>query len=136
MNKNTVDVQARWARAFHRRVTGSQIRLANTTPAIAAVRLCCETPSSFRPPATTAASTTVPTTASRNRRVAGQAPVARERRFEGRNKEAEPTGAATIAASSNVSSMPAPTLYTRTVVLTNSGGTMRAGAEYGRGGTG
>src|SRR5205823_2071656 len=135
-NRNTVDAQARWARAFHRRVTGSQIRLANTTPAIAATRLCRETPSRSSPPATTAASTTVPTTASTNRRMAGQVPVPRERCLAGRNREAEPTGAATIAASSNVSSMPASAFYTRTVVLTHFGGTMRAGAEYGRGGTG
>ena len=42
-----MDAQHRWARAFHRRVTGSQTRLANTTPATAAIRLDCDTPSSF-----------------------------------------------------------------------------------------
>src|SRR5690242_7229418 len=125
MKRNTVDAQARWARAFHRRVTGSQIRLANTTPAIAAIRLDCDTPSSFRPPATTAARMTVPTTASTNRRMADQAPGLRARRRPGRNSEAEPTGAATIAASSNVSSMPASTLHFRTVLLTSPGGSMR-----------
>src|SRR5215470_12981926 len=135
-NRNTVDAQARWARAFHRRVTGSQIRLANTTPATAAVRLDCDTPSSFSPPATTAARTTVPATASTNRRMADHAPALRERRRPGRNNEAEPTGAATIAASSNVSSMPALTLHFRAVLLTSPGGSMRAGAEYGRARTG
>src|SRR5215831_4908990 len=136
MNRNTVDAQARWARAFHRRVTGSQIRLANATPAIAAVRLDCDTPSSFSPPATAAARMTVPTTASTNRRMADQAPALRGRRLPGRNNEAEPTGAAMIAASSNVSSMPALTLHFRAVLLTSPGGSMRAGAEYGRGRTG
>src|SRR5689334_3597984 len=113
MKRNTVDAQARWARAFHRRVTGSQIRLANTTPAIAAIRLDCDTPSSFRPPATTAARMTVPTTASTNRRMADQAPGLRARSRPGRNSEAEPTGAATIAASSNVPTIPATTLHGR-----------------------
>src|SRR5215472_2671137 len=136
MNRNTVDAQARWARAFHRRVTGSQIRLANTTPATAAARLDCDTPSSFSPPATTAARTAVPTTASTNRRMADQAPALAERCLPGRNNEAEPTGAATIAASNNVSSMPALTLHFRAVLLTSPGGSMRAGAEYGRGRTG
>src|SRR5262249_48840156 len=130
------DAQARWARAFHRRVTGSQTRLANTTPAIAAIRLDCDTPSSFSPPATTAARMMVPTTARTNRRMADQAPRLRARRRPGRNSEAEPTGAATIAASSNVSSMPALTLHFRAVLLTSPGGSMRAGAEYGRRGTG
>src|SRR5215470_15466479 len=136
MNRNTVDAQARWARAFHRRVTGSQTRLANTTPAIAAVRLDCDTPSSFSPPATTAARMMVPTTASTSRRMADQAPALRARRLPGRNNEADPTGAAMIAASSNVSSMPALTLHFRAVLLTSPGGSMRAGAEYGRGRTG
>src|SRR6266487_3575558 len=124
-NRNTVDAQARWARAFHRRVTGSQTRLANATPAIAVPRLGLDTPSSLSPPATTAISSTVPTTASTNRRMADQVPVARVRRRAGRNKEAEPTGAATSAASSKVSSMPAPTLHFRSVLLTNPGGSMR-----------
>jgi hypothetical protein len=50
---------------------------------------------------------TVPTTASTNRRMADQAPALRFRCLVGRNSEAEPAGAATIAASSKVSSMSA-----------------------------
>src|SRR5215468_1971849 len=34
-NRNTAVAQARWARAFHRRVAGSQTRLATTNPATA-----------------------------------------------------------------------------------------------------
>ncbi len=49
--------------------------------------------------ATSAASTTVPSTASPNRRIADQIPALRVCRRTGRNRAADPIGAATIAAS-------------------------------------
>src|SRR6185437_1956918 len=105
MNRNTVEDQHRCARADQRRVTGSQIRLANTTPATPAIRLCWDTPSSRRTPATAAASTTVPATARMNRRIADQAPARPGRRRIGTNKASDPSGAATSPASSSAWSM-------------------------------
>ena len=49
--------------------------------------------------ATAAASTTVPITASTNRRTADQVPARRATPAPGRNKAADPSGAATIPAS-------------------------------------
>ena len=91
---------AQWARAFHRRVPGSQTRLANTTAAAPAIRFCRVAWRNSRKTAVTAAaSTTVPITARVSRRVAGQAPVLRVCRRAGRNRATEPSGAATIPAS-------------------------------------
>ena len=50
--------------------------------------------------ATATASTTVPITANTNRRMADQIPARRACRRAGRNRAAEPSGAATILASS------------------------------------
>ena len=93
------------ARADQRLVTGIQIRLANTTPATPATRLCWDAPSSLRMTATAAASTTVPITANTNRRMADQIPARRACRRIGRNRAADPSGAATIPASSSAWSM-------------------------------
>jgi hypothetical protein len=57
----------------------------------------------------------VPITASVNRRTAGQAPVSCACRRAGRNRAADPSGAATIAASSNASSIQALTGCLRAV---------------------
>ena len=94
-----------WARADQRLVTGIQIRLANTTPATPATRLCWDAPSSLRMTPTAAASTTVPITANTNRRVADQIPARRACRRAGRKRAADPSGAATIPASSNACSI-------------------------------
>ena len=88
-----------WARADHPLVTGIQTRLANTSPATPADRLCEETPSTRRMTATTMASRTVPITASVKRRAAGQAPAVCAYCRAGRNRAADPSGAATIPAS-------------------------------------
>jgi len=96
-----LDAQHMWARADHRLVTGRKTRLAKTTPATPATRLCSETPISRKMTATAAASTAVPITASTNRRTAGQVPVPLTRRRMGRNKAADPSGAATIPANSS-----------------------------------
>ena len=65
------------ARADQRLVTGIQIRLANTTPATPATRLCRDAPSSRRMTATATASTTVPIKAKTNRRTADHVPARR-----------------------------------------------------------
>jgi hypothetical protein len=100
-----LDAQHRCALAFHRLVTGSQIRLAMITAATPVTILCSETCSSFSRPATAAARTAVPVTASTNRLIAGQVPAPRIRCRAGRNSSAEPSGAATIPASSKAASM-------------------------------
>src|SRR6266852_2648726 len=100
-----LDVQHRCALAFHRLVTGSQIRLAMTTAATLITRLRSATLSSLSTPATAAASTAVPITVSANLRIAGHAPAPRTRRLAGKNSKPEPSGAATIPASSKAASM-------------------------------
>ncbi len=107
-NRKMLEAQHRCALAFHRLVTGSQIRLAITTLATPTTKLCSETLSSFSTPATAAASSAVPTTESTTRRIAGQAPAALIRRFAGRNSSTEPSGAATIPASSKAASIAYP----------------------------
>jgi len=94
-----------WARADQRLVTGIQIRLANSTPATPAARLCRDAPSSRRTTATATASTTVPITARPNRRMADHVPARRACRRAGRNSAADPSGAATIPASNIAWSM-------------------------------
>lgn len=64
-----------------------------------ATRLCCDAPSARKTAAATAASTTVPSTASPNRRIAGQVPAPRACLRTGKNRAADAIGAATIAAS-------------------------------------
>src|SRR6266571_2854608 len=108
MNRKTLDAQHRCARAFHRRVTGSQTRLAITRPATPVITLCSDTRSSLIAPAHTAASVAVPASASTNLRTAGHAPVARARRLARTNKLAVPSGAATMAASSSAASIYRP----------------------------
>ena len=88
------------ARAYQRRVVGIQIRLANTTAATSATRLCRVAWRNSRKIAVTAAaSTTVPITARASRRMAGQVPVLQVCHLAGRNRATEPSGAATIPAS-------------------------------------
>src|SRR5260370_1627278 len=119
--------QHRWARAFQRRVTGSQIRLATARPAAPAIVLCSVTPSCRIASPTSAASTAVPTTANANRRVVGQAPLVRLGCPEPMSKAAVPTGAARIPASTSAASTdqppPPPALTlpttTRNVLITN-----------------
>jgi hypothetical protein len=69
------------------------------------MRLCSDTPISFSIPATSAASTAVPSTASRNRRVVDHAPGRPVRFRTGVSSPADPSGAATIPASSSAASI-------------------------------
>jgi hypothetical protein len=94
-----------WARADQPLVMGIQARLANTMPATPADRLCEETPITRRMTATTMASMPVPTTARVNRRIAGPVPLLCAYCRAGRNRAADPSGAATIPASNIAWSM-------------------------------
>ena len=92
--------QHRCARADQRLVTGIQTRLAKTTAAAPAIRLCRDAESRRRVTTTAAASTTVPSTARTSRLIADQVPARRACRRIGTNKASEPSGAATSAARS------------------------------------
>ena len=100
--------QHRWARAFQRRVTGSQIRLPTISPATPAIVLCSLTPSSRMATATSAPSTSVPMIAKANLRVVGHAPVLRAGRAEWISSAMVPIGAAMIPASTSAASIALP----------------------------
>src|SRR5579864_8512724 len=120
--------QHRCPRAFQRRVTGSQIRLAATRPITPAIVLCSVTPSSRIAPPTSAASTAVPAIARANLRVAGQAPVVRLGCPEPTSSAAVPTGAPRIPASTSAASTDRPSLPRALTALTSGDNYPQCGA--------